>query len=130
MTALMDEQRYATGDRIRRQVMGDAHVDRGSAQADDFSAIFHELATEYCWGVVWGQEVLDRKQRSLNNLCLLAALNRPREFEAHVRGALVNGCTRDEIRETLVQITVYAGIPAGNEAFRIAGRVLQETAGG
>ena len=82
------------------------------------------MVTEYCWGNLWGREALSHKQRSLNNLCLLAALNRSQELEAHVRGAIRNGCTVDEIRETLMQVAVYAGVPAGVEAFRVARRAL------
>jgi 4-carboxymuconolactone decarboxylase len=85
------------------------------------------VLTEYCWGEVWNGTALSDRQRSLQNLCLLAALNRQTEFELHFRGALRNGCTRDELRETLIQIAVYAGVPAGVEAFRIARRVLAET---
>ncbi len=114
------------GMRIRRQVLGDEYVDRALQSADEFSADFQKLVTEYCWGAAWGREGLSYRQRSLNNLCLLAALNRGQEFETHFRGALRNGCTRDELRETLIQIAVYAGIPAGVEAFRIARKVLAD----
>ena len=82
--------------------------------------------TEYCWGAVWGREGLSRKQRSLNNLCMLAALNRSAEFEMHFRGALRNGCSIEEIKETLLQIGIYCGVPAAVEAFRIGKRVLDE----
>ena len=122
----MAEDRYAAGMKIRREVLGDAYVDRALAGLDDFNEEFQHLVTEYCWGGIWGREGLSRKQRSLNTLCLLAALNRPQEFETHVRGALRNGCAREELRETLLQIAVYAGIPAGVDAFRIARRVLAE----
>jgi len=117
---------YATGMRLRRQVLGDEYVDKAMASADEFSADFQKLVTEFCWGATWGRGGLSLGQRSLNNLCLLAALNRAQEFEIHLRGALRNGCTRDEIKETLLQIAVYAGIPAGVEAFRIARKVLAE----
>jgi 4-carboxymuconolactone decarboxylase len=82
--------------------------------------------TEYCWGAVWGEGELSRKQRSLNNLCMLAALNRPQEFKLHFRGALRNGCSLGELRDTLTQIAIYCGIPAGVEAFRLAREVLKE----
>ena len=117
---------YDRGMKIRREVLGDAYVDNALRNADEFSAPFQDLVTEYCWGASWGREGLTRKQRSLNNLCLLAALNRRDEFELHFRGAIRNGCTREELRETLIQIAVYAGIPAGVEAFRIARRVFAE----
>jgi 4-carboxymuconolactone decarboxylase len=122
----LQDDLFETGMRIRREVLGDEYVDRASAGANDFNRDFQRLVTEYCWGASWGRDGLTRKQRSLNNLCLLAALNRPHEFEIHVRGALRNGCTHEEIRETLIQVAVYAGIPAGVEAFRIAARVLTE----
>jgi 4-carboxymuconolactone decarboxylase len=118
---------YDRGLQIRREVVGSEYVDRSLADTDDFNRDFQRLVTEFCWGEIWGREGLSRQQRSLNNLCLLSALNRPHEFELHLRGALRNGCTRIEIRETLLQIACYAGIPAGVEAFRIARRVLKET---
>ncbi len=117
---------YDTGMRMRRAVLGDAYVDRATQGVDDFNAEFQRVVTEYCWGGVWGRGGLTRKQRSLNNLCMLAALNRQHEFELHFRGALTNGCTLEELRETLLQIAIYCGIPAGVEAFRIARRVLTE----
>jgi len=112
--------------KVRREVLGDAYVDKATASIDDFNRDFQRLVTEYCWGASWGREGLSHRQRSLNVLCLLAALNRPQEFETHFRGALRNGCTVDELRETLLQIAIYAGIPAGIEAFRIGRRVLNE----
>jgi 4-carboxymuconolactone decarboxylase len=111
---------------VRRQVLGDAYVDKATANVDDFNRDFQRLVTEYCWGEVWTRPVLTNKQRSLNNLCMIAALNRAAEFELHVRGALRNGCTVEEIRDALIQVAIYAGIPAGVEAFRIARKVLQE----
>ena len=122
----MAEDLYETGLRIRRKVLGDEYVDNALKGVDDFNRDFQRMVTEYCWGATWGREGLSHKQRSLNNLCLLAALNRPQEFEVHFRGALRNGCTLEEIRETLIQVAVYAGIPAGVEAFRIARKVLAE----
>ena len=122
----MDEDLYKRGMAVRRQVLGDAYVDKATANVDDFNRDFQRLVTEYCWGEVWTRSVLTNKQRSLNNLCMIAALNRAAEFEAHVRGALRNGCTPEEIRDTLIQVAIYAGIPAGVEAFRIARKVLME----
>lgn len=112
--------------KVRRQVLGDAYVDKASASVDDFNRDFQRIVTEYCWGEVWTRSVLSNKQRSLNNLCMIAALNRAAEFELHVRGALRNGCTPEEIRDALIQVAIYAGIPAGVEAFRIARKVLVE----
>lgn len=120
----MADDLYDRGMAIRRKVLGDAYVDRATANIDDFNRDFQRMVTEYCWGSVWGREGLSHKQRSLNNLCLLAALNRPHELEVHIRGAIRNGCTVEEIRETLLQVAVYAGIPAGVDSFRIAKRVL------
>lgn len=125
----MAEDLLGTGARIRREVLGDEYVDRVEGNVDDFNREFQQLVVGYCWGGIWGRDGLSRQQRSLNNLCLLAALNRPQEFETHFRGALRNGCSRDELRETLLQIAVYAGIPAGVEAFRIARKVLAEWEG-
>jgi 4-carboxymuconolactone decarboxylase len=122
----MDKQRYETGLRVRKEVLGAEFVERSLSGATDFNRHFQELVTEYCWGGVWGSEVLPRKTRSMLNLCMLAALNRPHEFELHFRGALRNGCTREELRDVLEQIAIYCGIPAGVEAFRIARRVLDE----
>ena len=122
----MADDLYAKGMAIRRKVLGDAYVDKALEGVNDFNRDFQQMITEYCWGNLWGREALSHKQRSLNNLCLLAALNRSQELETHVRGALRNGCTVDEIRETLMQVAVYAGVPAGVEAFRVAGRVLAE----
>jgi 4-carboxymuconolactone decarboxylase len=121
-----DNNLYEKGMAVRRQVLGDAYVDKAAASVDDFNRDFQRIVTEYCWGEVWTRTVLSNKQRSLNNLCIIAALNRAAEFEMHVRGALRNGCTPEEIRDTLIQVAVYAGIPAGVEAFRIARKVLTE----
>jgi 4-carboxymuconolactone decarboxylase len=122
----MDEELYKKGLAMRRQVLGDAYVDKATSNVDDFNRDFQRIVTEYCWGEVWTRQVLTNKQRSLNNLCIIATLNRAAEFEIHVRGALRNGCTPEEIRDTLIQVAVYAGIPAGVEAFRIARKVLRE----
>jgi 4-carboxymuconolactone decarboxylase len=121
-----DETLYKNGMAMRRQVLGDAYVDKATSNVDDFNRDFQRIVTEYCWGEVWTRSVLTNKQRSLNNLCIISTLNRAAEFELHVRGALRNGCTPDEIRDTLIQVAVYAGIPAGVEAFRIARKVLTE----
>ena len=122
----MADDLYTKGMAVRRQVLGDAYVDKATANVDDFNRDFQRIVTEYCWGEVWTRQVLTNKQRSLNNLCIIATLNRAAEFEIHVRGALRNGCTPEEIRDTLIQVAVYAGIPAGVEAFRIARKVLTE----
>lgn len=117
---------YDRGIKVRREVLGDEYVDNALKNADEFSSPFQELVTEVAWGSSWGREGLTRKQRSLNILCLLAGLGRSHELEIHLRGALRNGCSREEIRETLIQAAVYAGMPAGVEAFGVARRVLAE----
>ena len=121
----MDVDRFNIGLDARTRVLGQEYVTRALAGADSFNREFQELVTEYCWGGVWGRSALTDRQRSLNNLCILASLNRGEEFKTHFRGALRNGCTLDELRDTLVQIMVYAGVPAGVEAFRLAREVLK-----
>jgi 4-carboxymuconolactone decarboxylase len=120
----MDTELFNVGLEARRRVLGEEYVVRAMTGTDSFNHEFQQILTEYCWGGVWGRSALTDRQRSLNNLCLLAALNRPQEFKTHFRGALGNGCTLDELRDTLIQIAVYAGIPAGVEAFRLAREVL------
>ncbi len=122
----MATELYDRGLEARKRVLGEDYVDRAISAADSFNRDFQEIVTEYCWGSVWGRSVLDDKQRSLNNLCILSALNRGPEFKIHVRGAIKNGCTLDEIRDTLLQVAIYCGIPAGVEAFRSAREVLDE----
>jgi 4-carboxymuconolactone decarboxylase len=123
-----DDGRYARGLAMRREVLGDDHVDRSLREATDFSGLAQEFVTEFCWGDVWTRPGLDRRTRSLINLAMLTALNRRHEFRVHVRGAVNNGCTTDEIRETLLQAIVYCGAPAGLESFREAQAVLDEIA--
>lgn len=115
---------YEDGMTARRKVLGDEYVDRALAGADAFNSEFQQLVTEYCWGTVWTRTTLDDRQRSLINLGMIAALNRGDEFKVHVRGALRNGCSLEEIRDTLLQVAVYCGIPAGVEAFRLARQVF------
>ena len=121
--------RFEAGMRVRREVLGDAHVQRSLDAATAFSTPVQELVTEYCWGAVWNREGLDRRTRSLLNIAMLTALNRPQELGAHVRGALTNGCSKEEIQETLLQAAVYCGMPAGLDAFRVAERALDEAQG-
>jgi len=120
----VNSERFEKGLAIRREVLGPEYVDAALARADDFSREFQELVTEYCWGAGWGGEALSRRDRSLLNLVMIGALNRSEEFKLHLRGALRNGCTLAEIKEALIQLAVYAGIPAGVEAFRNARQVL------
>ena len=120
----MSTDLYKRGLEIRRRVLGDEYVDNALANVDAFNSEFQELVSEYCWGKVWGRSALSDQQRSLNNLSMMAALNRPHEFKVHMRGALRNGCGLDEFRDTLLQVAIYCGIPAGVEAFRLAREVL------
>lgn len=125
--AVMNDDTYEKGLAIRKEVLGEGYVNASLSKADDFNADFQRLVTEYCWGAGWGREgVLSRRDRSLMNIVLLGALNRGEEFKLHVRGALRNGVTREEIRETLIHLSIYAGIPAGVEGFRLARQVLAE----
>ena len=118
--------RFEEGLAVRRAVLGDEHVDRSLEQASPFSRPMQELVTEYCWGAVWTREGLDRRTRSLVNLGMLTALGKSHELGAHVRGALTNGCTEQEIQEVLLQAAVYCGMPAGLEAFRVAEQAIED----
>ncbi|MDR6635471.1 4-carboxymuconolactone decarboxylase [Phyllobacterium sp. 1468] len=120
----MDQATYDKGLRIRRETLGDSYVDKALAQADDFTQDLQQLVTTYCWGEVWAREGLDRKTRSTINLAMISALNRPHELAAHVRGAINNGLTKDEIKEILLQVGIYCGVPAMVDSFRIAREVL------
>jgi 4-carboxymuconolactone decarboxylase len=120
----MDQEMHARGLKNRKEVLGDAHVERSFATADDFTRPYQDLITEYCWGAVWDRPGLSRKTRSLLNLAMLTALNREEEFKLHVRAAFRNGVTRDEIREVLLQTAIYCGVPAANSAFKQAREVF------
>lgn len=122
----MDEALKRAGEAMRRQVLGDDYVDRALANADDFSRSFQDVLNEYCWGMGWTDESLSPRDRSLLNLGMLAALNRMQEFGIHVRGAIRNGLSEDELRAALTQVAIYCGIPAGVEAFRVARSVRDE----
>jgi len=117
---------FEKGLEVRKAVLGSEFVEKSINSADDFNRPLQELVTEYCWGAVWTREGLTRKTRSMLNLAMLTALNRPHELKMHVRGALRNGVTQDEIREVLLQATIYAGVPAGVDAFRVAREALNE----
>ncbi|GAA2000566.1 4-carboxymuconolactone decarboxylase [Microbacterium ulmi] len=117
---------YERGLEIRRAVLGAEHVERSVAGASAFTLPMQELVIEYCWGTVWGRDGLAPGTRSLINLAMLAALNRPHELALHVRGAVSNGATNEEIQEALLQTAIYAGVPAALEAFRVANGVLEE----
>lgn len=117
---------FERGMQVRREVLGDAHVERSLAQVSDFSRPIQEFVTEYCWGEVWSREGLPRATRSLINIAMLTALNRGHELGVHVRGAINNGVTELEIQEVLMQTAIYVGVPASLESFRIAEGVLKE----
>jgi 4-carboxymuconolactone decarboxylase len=123
-----DDGRMEQGVRVRREVLGEEHVQRSLEQASQFTRPIQEFVTEYCWGAVWGRQGLSRRDRSLVNLGMLAALGRSHELGVHVRGAVSNGLTREEIQEALLQVAVYAGVPAGMEAFRVAEATLDQLA--
>ena len=122
----MDKKIWETGLAKRKAVLGAEYVDKAYASADEFNKPFQDMLTEYCWGNIWGDERIPPKTRSMINLSMIAALNRMEEWELHLRGALRNGVSRDEIQSILHQIAVYCGMPAGVECFRIARRVFAE----
>ena len=117
---------YELGLEMRRKVLGAAHVERSLSNVSDFSRPIQELVTEYCWGEIWSRDGLPPQTRSLLNLVMLTALNRSHELAVHVRGAVHNGVTEDEIQEALLQTAVYVGAPAALESFRVAEKVLNE----
>jgi len=123
----MDErERYSAGLKIRREVLGSAHVDASLAKRNPFNQDFQDLITRYAWGETWARPGLSRKTRSLLALAMLVALNRGEELQLHLRAAINNGVTPDEIQETLLQCAIYCGVPAANSAFRLAETVLAE----
>jgi len=122
----MDQKTFERGREIRSSVLGKEYVDNAFKTADDFNRPLQELVTEYCWGAIWGREELPRKTRSMLNLAMISALNRPHELKAHIKGALANGVTRVEIREVLLQVAIYCGVPAAVDSFRIAREVFAE----
>ncbi len=121
-----DDRRREQGMKVRREVLGDAHVDRAEARRNDFNGDFQDFITRYAWGEVWSRPGLPRHARSLVTLALMVALNRGDEFKMHVRAALNNGVTRDEIRELLLHTALYAGLPAANTAYHLAEEVFAE----
>ena len=125
----MSKEVYEKGLAIRREVLGAEYVDNAIKNADAFNKPLQELVTEYCWGAVWGRPGLPKKTRSMLNIAMLTALNRPHELKLHVRGALKNGVSRDEIAEVLLQAAIYCGVPAAVDAFRTAREALKEAGG-
>ncbi|MGI5151011.1 4-carboxymuconolactone decarboxylase [Plantactinospora sp. CA-294935] len=124
-----DRERHAAGMAVRREVLGDAHVDRAVDGTDEFTADFQDLITRYAWGEIWTRPELDRRTRSCITLAVLATLHHDEELAMHVRAALRNGLTREEVREVLLQVSVYAGVPAANRAFKVAQETLRQEDG-
>ncbi len=120
------KQLFEAGLKVRREVLGADYVDSSLAKANDFTMTFQHATTEFCWGYVWDRPGLERKTRSMLNLAMLTALGRTPELKLHVRGAITNGVSVDEIKEILLQATIYCGIPAGLDAFKAANEVLVE----
>lgn len=125
----MDKNTYESGLAVRKAVLGSEYVEKSLANADDFTRPFQELVTEACWGMIWTRPGLPHKTRSLLNIAMLTALGRTHELKLHIRGALNNGCTKEEIQEVLLQATMYCGMPAGLDGFRAADEVLREMEG-
>ncbi|HEV7583676.1 MAG TPA: carboxymuconolactone decarboxylase family protein [Mycobacterium sp.] len=122
----MDRETYQRGLEIRSAVLGEAYVNRALADADEFTKPLQDLVTEYCWGGVWGRDGLPRKTRSMLNLAMIPILNRPNELRTHIKAALTNGVTREEICEIFLQVAIYAGVPVAVDSFRIAREVFAE----
>ena len=122
----MEKEMFEKGLKIRREVLGAEYVDKALSTADDFNRPLQELVTTYCWGEIWGRPGLDRKTRSMLNLAMISALNRPHEIKAHVKGAINNGLTKNDIQEVFLQVAIYVGVPAAVDSFRLAREVFQE----
>jgi len=125
----MDQKMHDKGLEVRKAVLGEAYVNNALKNVDDFNKPFQDLLNKYCWGSVWGRDELPRKTRSMLNIAMISILNRPHELRAHLRGALNNGVTREEIREILMQVAIYGGMPAAVDSFRIAREVFAEIDG-
>ena len=121
-----ESARFEQGLAIRREVLGAEYVDGSLAKADDFMMTFQRITTEWCWGYAWSRDGLDRKTRSMLNLAMLTALNRPHEIKIHVRGALTNGVTEEEIVEVILQAAIYCGVPAAIDTMRVASEVIRQ----
>lgn len=120
---------FEDGLKVRKEVLGEDYVNKSIAGADEFTRTMAEWSTEFCWGALWTRPGLDRRTRSIINLALLIALGRPHEFKLHVKGAIKNGVTKEEIKEVLLQVAVYCGVPAGIDAFRNAREAFKELDG-
>ena len=123
----MSSEMFEKGIQKRRKVLGDEYVDKALASADEFGSDLQKLITEYAWGEVWNKESITDKERSLINLGMIAALNRPHELKLHIKGALNNGISKEQIKDVFLQVTVYCGAPAGIDSMRLAREVFEET---
>ncbi|MGG0288750.1 4-carboxymuconolactone decarboxylase [Peribacillus butanolivorans] len=123
----MNNERYKAGLEVRREVLGIDYVDNSINNANDFNMDLQKLVTEYCWGEVWTRPGISRKTRSIINIAMITALNRPHELKLHIQGAITNGVTKDEIKEVLLQTAIYCGVPAAIDSFRVAQEVFNIT---
>jgi len=123
---MIEQQLFEQGLKTRKDVLGADYVEKSIAKADDFTRTMAEWSTAYCWGTVWNRPGLDRRSRSMLNLAMISALNRPNELKLHVKAALKNGLTKNEIKEIFLQVAVYCGIPAGIDSFRLAREAFEE----
>ena len=126
---MAEETLFEKGLKVRKEVLGEDYVNRSIAGADEFTRTMAEWSTEFCWGALWTRPGLDRRTRSVVNLAMIAAINRPHELKLHVKAALKNGLTKDEIKEIFLQVAVYCGVPAGIDSFRIAKDAFKELDG-
>jgi 4-carboxymuconolactone decarboxylase len=122
----MKDELFEKGLKVRREVLGADYVDNSIKNADEFNLPMQELVTRYCWGEIWTRPTFDRRTRSIMNLAMLTALNRPHEVKLHVRGAINNGLSKEEIAEIFLQAAIYCGVPAAIDSFRIAKEVFEE----
>lgn len=122
----MNDELFERGLEIRKSVLGDEYVSKSLDNADDFTMPLQRLVTEYCWGACWGRDELPKKMRSLLNIAMLACLGRNNELKIHTKGAIRNGCTKEEIREALLQVAIYCGVPAAVDSFKVAREALAE----
>ncbi len=127
---MIDQSLFEKGLEVRKEVLGADHVEKSIAKADEFTRTMAEWSTAYCWGALWTRPGLDRRSRSIANLAMIAALNRPHELKLHVKAALKNGLSKDEIKEVFLQVAVYCGIPAGMDSFRLAREAFEEVDAG
>ena len=126
---MSNDELFERGLKVRKEVLGEDYVERSIAGADEFTRTMAEWSTSYCWGALWTRPGMDRRTRSIVNLAMISVLNRPHELKLHVKGALKNGLTKDEIKEIFLQVAVYAGVPAGIDSFRIAREAFKEVDG-